>query len=53
MPLTKKGRKVMAAMKKQYGDRAEQIFYKSVNAGTLKGVEHKDERSTKNGRKQN
>ena len=52
MPLTKKGKKVMEAMKKQYGDRAEQVFYASVNAGKLKGVEAKDKPETKNGRKQ-
>jgi hypothetical protein len=52
MPLTKKGQKVMAAMKKQYGERAEQVFYASVNAGKLKGVEAKQKKETKNGRTQ-
>ena len=41
MPLTKKGRKVMASMKKTYGSqkKAKQVFYASVNSGKLKGVE--------------
>jgi hypothetical protein len=39
MPLTKKGRKILEAMKDQYGDeRGKQIFYASENAGTIKGV---------------
>lgn len=40
MPLTEKGKKVMSAMKKEYGaKKGEQVFYASVNAGKLKGVE--------------
>jgi len=40
MPLTKKGRKIMRAMKKHYGDeRGEAIFYASRNAGAITGVE--------------
>lgn len=39
MPLTEKGRKVMRAMKAQYGDKkAKQVFYASANKGTIKGV---------------
>ena len=30
-PLTSKGRKVMANMKKQYGGRAKEVFYRSIN----------------------
>jgi hypothetical protein len=52
VPLTKKGEKVMKAMREQYGDRAERVFYSSVNAGKLKGVEKKEKPATKNGRKQ-
>jgi len=38
--LTKKGSKVMRAMKKTYGPaKGEQVFYASKNAGKLKGVE--------------
>jgi hypothetical protein len=34
MPLTKSGRKVMAAMKKQYGEeKGERVFYSSINKG--------------------
>jgi hypothetical protein len=40
MPLTKKGSKIMKAMKKQYGaKRAKQVFYASKNAGRIKGVD--------------
>ena len=42
MPLTAKGKKVLAEMKKQYGaKRGKEIFYKSINAGKLKGVHKK------------
>lgn len=39
IPLTKKGKKIMRAMRKQYGDRAERVFYASRNAGRIAGVE--------------
>lgn len=40
MPLTSKGAKVLAAMRKKYGTkRGEEIFYKSINAGKIKGAE--------------
>lgn len=40
MPLNAKGRKVMAAMKKEYGGKkGERVFYASRNAGKIKGVE--------------
>lgn len=40
MPLTRKGRKVLARMKKHYGpEKGERVFYASINAGKLKGVE--------------
>lgn len=42
MPLTKKGRKIMSAMKNEYGaDKGERVFYASKNAGKIKGVEGK------------
>ena len=39
-PLTKKGAKIMASMEKEYGSKAkgEQVFYASMNKGTIKGV---------------
>ena len=44
MPLTKKGRKIKAAMRKQYGaKKGEQVFYASENKGVIKGV-HKKKR---------
>lgn len=40
MPLTQKGSKIMAAMKKQYGEKkGEGVFYASRNKGTIKGVD--------------
>ena len=39
MPLTKKGAKIMRAMKAKYGDkRGEEVFYASVNKGKIEGV---------------
>lgn len=44
IPLTPKGEKILAAMRKQYGDkdRAERIFYASANANKITGV-HEDQ----------
>lgn len=40
MPLTSKGRKIQAAMQKQYGKKkGKQVFYASRNKGKLKGVD--------------
>jgi hypothetical protein len=40
MPLTKKGRKIKAAMAEQYGSKkGEQVFYASRNKGTISGVD--------------
>lgn len=40
MPLTKKGKKIMRAMRKQYGSKkkGERVFYASANKGTISGV---------------
>lgn len=45
-PLSKKGRKILGAMKDTYkgeggAKKAEQVFYASKNAGKIKGVEKK------------
>ncbi len=38
-PLTPKGKKIIAAMKKQYGaKKGKQVFYASQNKGTIKGT---------------
>lgn len=40
MPLTKKGKKIMRAMKGEYGKKkGEQVFYASRNKGRISGVE--------------
>lgn len=42
MPLTKKGKKIIAAMKKKYGsEKGKEVFYASENAETITGVAHK------------
>ena len=43
MPLTKKGKSVMASMKKTYKskEKAQRVFYSMINAGKLKGAERK------------
>lgn len=39
MPLTKTGKKIVKAMKHQYGaKKGKQVFYASINKGKLKGV---------------
>jgi hypothetical protein len=45
MPLTKKGSKIMGAMKKEYGPKkGKEVFYASENAGKIKGVHVKSGR---------
>jgi hypothetical protein len=47
VPLTKKGRKIKAAMQKTYGEeKGKDVFYKSQNKGTIKGT-HKGKRRRK------
>jgi len=42
MPLTAKGKKIKAAMLKQYGkDRGRAVFYAAENKGSIKGVAKK------------
>jgi len=39
MPLSSKGKKIMKAMKKEYGvKKGQTVFYASANKGTIKGV---------------
>ena len=43
MPLTAKGKKIKAAMAKQYGKKAgERVFYAAENKGSIKGVAKKE-----------
>lgn len=44
MPLNKKGKKIMDAMRKEYGGDADEVFYASKNKGTIKGVEKSNRR---------
>lgn len=47
MPLTPKGRKIKASMVEQYGpEKGEEVFYKSKNKGTIKGVDKGTPRKT-------
>lgn len=42
MPINKKGEKILAAMKKEYGaKKGKEVFYASENKGTIKGVTKK------------
>lgn len=42
MPLTAKGRKILASMKKEYGGKkGKEVFYASQNKGTIKGTHEK------------
>lgn len=42
MPLTAKGRKIKRAMTKEYGKKkGTEVFYRSRNKGTIKGVDRK------------
>ena len=45
MPLNKKGKKIMKAMKTTYGKDAKVVFYASKNKGTIKNVEKKRPKS--------
>ena len=48
MPLTAKGKKVLSAMKKEYGaKKGEQVFYASINKGKLKGAHVKKKKKAK------
>lgn len=40
MPLTKKGKKIMSAMAKEYGtEKGKKVFYASKNEGKIKSVD--------------
>ncbi len=49
MPLTSKGKKIMAALRKQYGDaeKAEEVFYAMKNKRKISGVEEIDREMAK------
>jgi hypothetical protein len=48
MPLNRKGRTILTAMKEKYGPKkGEEVFYKSLNAGRIKGVEMRRRRRRK------
>ena len=48
MPLTKKGAKIMKAMKKEYGSKkGETVFYASKNKGVIKDVAKKSKKKKK------
>ena len=42
MPLTAKGKKILQRMQDEYGkEKGKEVFYRSVNKGTITGVEGK------------
>jgi hypothetical protein len=51
MPLTKKGKSIMAAMRDEYGpEKGRRVFYASANKGTIKGV-HKGKKKKRKHKK--
>jgi len=44
MPLNTKGKKIMKAMKKEYGKNAEKVLYASKNKGVIKNVKKKSKK---------
>jgi len=39
MPLTEKGERILASMKKEYGaQKGEEVFYAAINKGKIKGA---------------
>lgn len=47
MPLSPKGKKILRAMKKQYGGKkGESVFYASQNAGKITGAEKTTPKNT-------
>ena len=44
MPLNEKGKKIMKAMKKEYGKDAKKVFYASKNKRKIKNVEKKSKK---------
>lgn len=48
MPLNAKGRKILAAMRSEYGsEKGTRVFYASERSGTIKGVTHMAKRHRK------
>lgn len=47
MPLSSKGKKILGAMKKEYGaKKGKSVFYASINKGRIRGAEQQRARST-------
>ena len=46
MPLPAKGKKILAAMRKEYGrKKGTSVFYASVNSGRIKGADQRLDRA--------
>lgn len=42
MPLTKKGKKILGAMRREYGPKkGKSVFYASINKGSIRGAERR------------
>lgn len=49
MPLSSKGKKIMANMREEYGkEKGKQVFYASKNKGKIKGVDERKVRGAAN-----
>lgn len=54
MPMTPKGRKIKAAMKKTYGPKkGERVFHASKNKGTIRGIDKRSRPNATNKRNSN
>lgn len=52
MPLTRKGKKIKGAMKKEYGaKKGKRVFYASQNKGVIKGTHKKGGGGKKGGKR--
>ena len=50
MPLTRKGSKILSAMKEEYGKKkGKAVFYATINKGKIKGAEKMKRRSKAGG----
>jgi hypothetical protein len=52
MPVSKKGKKILDSMKKEYGPKkGERVFYASINKGRISGADPTFERRRKRRKK--
>jgi len=54
MPLTKKGKTILAALIEEYGDeeKAKEVLYAGENSGRFTGIHYDDDKSDKKNRRE-